>query len=121
MFKLNMQAIRQNAGQGWLMANLANSANPPAAVANHGTQRPEISQNPPELARLAGIAISQQVSHESAELLTARLIAAAMRCGDHHFDGPDAREQMRADCLATPAHLRADLLQHLQSTYGAKP
>ena len=121
MFKLNMQAIRQNAGQGWLMAYLANSANPPAAVANHGTQRPEISQKPPELARLAGIAISQQVSHQSAELLTARLIAAAMRACDRHGDGPAARADMKRDCLATPLHLQADLLDHFQQTYGAKP
>lgn len=40
-----------------------------------------------------------------------------MRCCDHHGDGPAAREQMRLDLLATPAHLQADLLDHFQQTY----
>ena len=121
MFRLDMQAIRQNARTAWLMANpaiAANSANPAAQAAGDG---PEISQKPPELARLAGLAISQQVGHESAELLTARLIASAMRACDHHGDGPAARADMQCDCLATPLHLQADLLKHFQQTYASSP
>lgn len=49
---------------------------------------------------------------------TARLIEAAMRACDHYKDSDAAREEMRADCLATPQHLRADLLEHFKQTYG---
>jgi hypothetical protein len=48
------------------------------------------------------------------------LIEAAMRACDRHNDSEAAREQMRADCLDTPLHLRTDLLDHFQKTYGAK-
>lgn len=54
---------------------------------------------------------------ESARLTT-ELLAAAMRAADHHGDGPEAREQMRLDVLATPQHLRADLLAHFRENYG---
>ena len=53
---------------------------------------------------------------ESARLTT-ELLQAAMRCCDHHRDDPEAREQMRQDVLATPAHQQADLLDHFQQTY----
>lgn len=48
---------------------------------------------------------------------TISLLAAAMLACDHHGDNPAAREAMRADCLATPPHLRADLLAHFKQTY----
>lgn len=47
------------------------------------------------------------------------LIAAAMSVCDMHGDSDQAREDMRADCLDTPLHLRADLLAHFEQTYGA--
>jgi len=47
----------------------------------------------------------------------AELITAAMLCSEFYADGPEAREQMRCDCIATPPHLRADLLDHFQTTY----
>jgi hypothetical protein len=53
---------------------------------------------------------------ESARL-TAELLAAAMRCCDHHGDGPEAREAMRRDVLATPHHMRPGLLAHLFKEY----
>lgn len=57
MFKLDMKAIRQSAGDAWLMANAANVAN----VANEsGKNGAEISQQPLKLAGLAKLAISQQ-------------------------------------------------------------
>jgi hypothetical protein len=49
----------------------------------------------------------------SADLIAA-LLEAAMRVCDCYGDGPEAREQMRADVLATPPHLRQDLLDHFQ-------
>ncbi|XAH21635.1 hypothetical protein AAFF27_16605 [Xylophilus sp. GW821-FHT01B05] len=52
-----------------------------------------------------------------AEQATADLLAAAMRACDHYGDSPAAREQMRAECLATPPHLQLDLLGHLRETY----
>ena len=45
------------------------------------------------------------------------LLAAAKRACEHWGDGPEARRVMRADCLATPPHLRADLIQHFQESY----
>lgn len=51
------------------------------------------------------------------EAMTADLIAAAMRCSDHHADSDLARAQMRADIEATPPHLRADLLEHFRQAY----
>lgn len=45
------------------------------------------------------------------------LLTAAERACEHWGDGPEARRVMRADCLATPPHLRADLIQHFQESY----
>lgn len=45
------------------------------------------------------------------------LIEAAMRACDHHGDSPQAREEMKQQCLDTPVHLRADLLAHFTREY----
>jgi hypothetical protein len=42
---------------------------------------------------------------------TALIEAAMLRC-DQWGDGEPAREAMRTDCLATPAHLQGDLLDY---------
>lgn len=102
MFKLDMNAIRETANAPRLMANPANAANLANKAAN---DEPEISQKPPKLARLAKLAISH-------DLLTARLIAAAMRVCDQYNDTDAKREEMRQDCLDTPHHLRQDLLDY---------
>ena len=120
MFDLNMDAIRESAGVPWLMAIPANPANSRGPVANPAAAQPEISQPPPKLATVAKVAISHAVSQESAELLTARLIAGAMRACNRWGDGPEARNNMREDVLATPPELRAELLQHFNETYPAK-
>lgn len=52
---------------------------------------------------------------------SAQLLAAAMRACDHHHDSQVLRDQMRADCLATPPHLQADLLDHFEKTYQQDP
>ncbi len=57
-----------------------------------------------------------QAVHET----TAALIEAAMRASDHHGDGEQARADMRQQCLETPPHLQADLLDYFKTTYGAK-
>ena len=49
------------------------------------------------------------------------LIAVSMLACIHHGDGEEAREAMRADCIATPPHMRADLLDYFTQTYGAAP
>jgi hypothetical protein len=118
MFRLDMDAIRRSADASWLTANLANPANACVDAANESFPGPELNQQAQELATLAGLAISQNTSQQSAEFLAARLIAAAMRACDHHGDGDEAREQMRADCLSTPPRLRADLLAHLTTAYS---
>lgn len=51
---------------------------------------------------------------------TAALVESAMRACDHWNDAPEAREQMRRECLETPPHLRADLLDHFNNAYRAK-
>jgi|GEM_PF-2794160 len=48
--------------------------------------------------------------------ITHALLVAAMQVCDRHGDDEAARAQMRADCLNTPMHLRADLLAHFQQT-----
>lgn len=48
------------------------------------------------------------------------LLKAAMRACDHHGDGPEARAEMSRQCLTTPKHLRADLLDHFLTAYGGQ-
>jgi hypothetical protein len=45
------------------------------------------------------------------------LFAAADRACDHWSDGAAARAQMRQDISNTPAHLHAELLEHLHAVY----
>ncbi len=52
-----------------------------------------------------------------AQATTAQLLAAAMRACACHHDGEPARAQMRQDCMATPPHLRNDLLAHFNEAY----
>lgn len=111
MFKVDMQAIRKSASAARLTANLANPANSAVYDEQH------ISQGTPELATLAGLAIS----HDSSDTELAELIAASMLACIHHGDGEGAREAMRADCIVTPPHLRAELLDYFTQTYGVSP
>ncbi len=48
---------------------------------------------------------------------TTSLIAAVMKVCDQYGDNDARREEMRQDCLTTPQHLRADLLDHFQQTH----
>ena len=75
------------------------------------------------LTGVMGVGIQRIYKNEPAndEGFLARLIAAAMKACDHYRDSDAAREQMRLDCLNTPPHLSADLLDHFAKTYGAKP
>lgn len=54
---------------------------------------------------------------QQAEATATALIEAAMRACDAWNDTDQAREQMRRECLETPPHLRADLLDQLRHTY----
>ena len=54
---------------------------------------------------------------QSVDKTTTNLIEAAMRVCDFHGDNASSREAMRLDCLAVPAHLRLDLLEHFQAAY----
>ncbi|RYE41610.1 MAG: hypothetical protein EOP24_36155 [Hyphomicrobiales bacterium] len=54
------------------------------------------------------------VSNIDSATLEADLLHAAIRVCDRHGDGQAARDEMRADCLALPAHLQADLLDHFR-------
>lgn len=55
---------------------------------------------------------------EAAHATTVQLVAAAISACDRHGDGANARAEMRADCLATPIHLQADLLAYFREQYG---
>ena len=54
---------------------------------------------------------------QSVDKTTTSLIDAAQRVCDFHDDKASSREAMRLDCLAVPAHLRLDLLEHFQAAY----
>ena len=54
---------------------------------------------------------------QDAHATTAQLVEAAMRCCDKHGDGPEAREEMKLQCLEIPPHLRGDLLHYFNSHY----
>jgi len=73
-------------------------------------QRAQVLAHKADLIRL--VQESSRIIHQ--------LLLAAMRAFDHHGDGSEAREQMRQDCLQTPPHLRADLLDYFRQTYGRK-
>jgi hypothetical protein len=107
MFNLDMEAIRKTAKQSRLMANAANPAN----LAN---DKPEKPNKLAELATLAGLAISHGENDTDQALLRTRLLIAAMAVCDRYADGPEAREEMRQQCLETPAHLHADLLEQFR-------
>ncbi len=98
MFKLDMDALRERA-----MATTAN--NPPLAT----------------LATLATLAISQPPQGHANDLLTTRLMAAAMRRCDTFNDSEHARQAMRQDILATPPHLRQDLLDYFKDVQKGQP
>lgn len=55
-----------------------------------------------------------QLGAPTAHRLTADLLRAAMTVCDRYDDGETARAEMRADCLALPPHLQADLLEHFK-------
>ena len=55
-----------------------------------------------------------------ASRITSQALTAAMSACDQWGDSPAAREQMRRDVLATPPHLMADLLEHLQQAYRGR-
>ncbi|QHE86520.1 hypothetical protein [Hydrogenophaga sp. BPS33] len=56
-----------------------------------------------------------------AHATTEALLETAARACDHWGDSPAARQQMRQEIEDTPAHLRADLLDHLRSAYPKEP
>lgn len=70
-------------------------------------QRAAIRTHKPEL-----LALLRHSTH-----LTADLLAAAARACDHWNDSQAARYEMRRQCLETPPHLQAELLQHFRTAY----
>ena len=111
MFKVDLESLKQAATSTRLMANPANPAN---------WLTPE-AESVSQLATLATLAVSHG-SHSAANdawaaVAVAELIEAAMRCCDKHGDGPDAREEMKLQCLEIPPHLRGDQLDYFNSHY----
>ena len=58
--------------------------------------------------------VSQPGTPEEQALLTFRLLNAAMNVCERYGDSEEAREAMRQQCLETPEHLQADLLETLR-------
>ncbi len=84
----------------------------------HATGTATPMQHPSETsATLAAPSCATVASELTAQRTMKKLLAAAMRACDHWGDGPEAREQMRRECLETPPHLRADLLEHFRREY----
>ena len=65
-------------------------------------QRATVLENKPDLI---------QYLHDAHDT-TERLLDAAMKVCDEHGDSDAARQDMREQCLETPVHLHADLLDH---------
>ena len=76
----------------------------------HDTQRELLRANKAEIVALL----------RDAKATTDALVKAAMRACDHWGDTTAARQEMRRECLATPLHLQADLLNHFKKTYSQK-
>ncbi len=76
----------------------------------HDTQRELVRANKAEIVALL----------RDAKATTDALVKAAMRACDHFNDSPADRGLMRLECLATPLHLQADLLNHFKKTYPQK-
>ena len=52
---------------------------------------------------------------QEVESTSKALLEAAMKVCDLYGDSESARADMRRECLATPPHLQADLLDHFQT------
>ena len=76
----------------------------------HETQRQLLRANKAEIVALL----------RDAKTTTDALVKAALLACDHFNDSPADRALMRAECLATPAHLQTDLSNHFLKTYPQK-
>ena len=76
----------------------------------HDTQRALLRANKAEIVALLC----------DAKATTDALVKAAMRACDHFNDSPADRADMKRECIATPLHLQADLLNHFKKTYPQK-
>ena len=76
----------------------------------HDTQRELLRANKAEIVTLL----------RDAKATTDALIKAAMLACDQWGDSPADRADMKRECIATPLHLQADLLNHFTKTYPQK-
>ena len=76
----------------------------------HDTQRALLRANKAEIVALL----------RDAKVTTDALVKAAVRACDHFNDSPANRADMKRECIATPLHLQADLLNHFKKTYPQK-
>ena len=60
--------------------------------------------------------VASPATPEEQALVTFRLLNAAMHICEKYGDSAEAREAMRVQCLETPEHLHADLLEHFRFT-----
>ncbi|MDM0113928.1 hypothetical protein QTI66_17365 [Variovorax sp. J22R133] len=85
-----------------------------AASALHERQRELLRDNRAAIIRFL------KEGERVADTEMADILEIAMRVCDLYGDEAAAREEMRADCIATPHHLRADLLDHFRKEYGQR-
>lgn len=81
-----------------------------------GVAPPSIPENDDWVMGVLGV--PTQYPSRNSKVSDAVLIGAAMAVCDFHGDGEQARQDMRKQVLETPAHLRADLLDHFRKAYG---
>lgn len=74
-------------------------------------QRDRILAHKPELVAFL------HVARETTE----QLLAAAMQACDHWQDSPQARQEMRQQCLELPLHKRAEMRDYFDKNYGKRP
>lgn len=112
MFKLDLDSLKQAATCTRLMANSANAANRLTPEAEPVSQ----------LANLAMLAIShgsRSAANDAwSTVAVAELIDAAMLACEHYKDGPQARQDMRQQCLEVPLDQRAGLRDYFLGKYG---
>ncbi|VTY35602.1 Uncharacterised protein [Xylophilus ampelinus] len=80
----------------------------------HDSERDLLRANKPAI-----VAYLKECQAE-AERLEEQLLAAAMRACDRWGDDDARREEMRRDCLKTPAELKPDLLRYFSEQYGRR-
>ena len=81
---------------------------------------PRISTKAEGVSSVSSVGVQPLSEKRDFQNITMELIKAALLACDFWNDSPADRALMRAECLATPAHLQADLSNHFKKNYPQK-